>query len=111
MHNEFLVPTGFGDGGGGVTPEILERARRVKDLCGMPRCEWGRIEDFFERAEELRAELPAWQGELYLEYHRGVQTTHGDFKAAFRGSERALQLLEAAHAVHSAARWRGVVPG
>lgn len=98
LHNEFLVPTGFGDGGGGVTPEILERARRVKDLCGMPRCEWGRIEDFFERAEKLRGELPSWQGELYLEYHRGVQTTHGDFKAAFRGAERALQLWEAAHA-------------
>jgi alpha-mannosidase len=99
IHNEFLVPTGYGDGGGGVSPEILERARRVKDLCGMPRCEWGRIEDFFERLEPLRDQLPSWQGELYLEYHRGVQTTHGDFKAVFRGAERALQLLEAANAV------------
>ena len=114
IHNEFLVPTGFGDGGGGVTPEILERARRVRDLCGMPRCEWGKIEDFFERAEELRAQLPAWQGELYLEYHRGVQTTHGDFKAAFRASERALQLLEAAHAANGNGEidthpWRRVI--
>ncbi|MGC9452191.1 MAG: alpha-mannosidase [Oceanipulchritudo sp.] len=99
LHNEFLVPTGLGDGGGGATPEILERARRVRDLCGMPRCEWGRIEDFFERLEELRGELPVWQGELYLEYHRGVQTTHGDLKAAFRAAERGLQAWEAANAV------------
>lgn len=98
IHDEFLVPTGYGDGGGGVSPEILERARRVKDLCGMPRSEWGRIEDFFERMEPLREQLPAWQGELYLEYHRGVQTTHGDFKAVFRGAERALQRWEAANA-------------
>ena len=100
IHNEFLVPTGFGDGGGGVTEEILERARRVRDLCGMPRCSWGGIEAFFERMEGHRAQLPQWQGELYLEYHRGVQTTHGDFKAAFRTAERALQLWEAAQAVN-----------
>jgi alpha-mannosidase len=99
IHDAFLVPTGFGDGGGGLTPEILERARRVKDLCGMPRCEWGGIEDFFGELEPLRPQLPEWQGELYLEYHRGVQTTHGDYKAAFRAAERALQLREAAHAV------------
>lgn len=114
IHNDFLVPTGFGDGGGGVTPEILERARRVRDLCGMPRCEWGRIEDFFDRMEPLREELPSWQGELYLEYHRGVQTTHGDFKAAFRASERALQLWEAAHAATGCGEipvepWRRVI--
>jgi alpha-mannosidase len=114
IHDEFLVPTGFGDGGGGVTPEILERARRLQDLSGMPRCEWGRIEQFFERLDALKDSLPEWQGELYLEYHRGVQTTHGDFKAAFRASERALQLWEAAHACTAAGPidqhpWRRVV--
>lgn len=114
IHNEFLVPTGFGDGGGGVTPEILERARRVKDLSGMPRCEWGGIEDFFERLEALRKDLPSWQGELYLEYHRGVQTTHGDYKAAFRAAERGLQLWEAAHAASCSGpidteAWRRVI--
>jgi alpha-mannosidase len=114
LHNEFLVPTGYGDGGGGVSPEILERARRVSDLCGMPRCEWGRIEDFFERLEPLRDDLPAWQGELYLEYHRGVQTTHGDFKAVFRAAERSLQVWEAANAVNCRGEidthpWRRVI--
>ena len=100
IHNEFLVPTGYGDGGGGVNPEILERARRVRDLCGLPRCEWGTIEGFFERLEALRDELPVWKGELYLEYHRGVQTSHGDLKAAFRAAERGLQAWEAANALN-----------
>ncbi|HKJ89984.1 MAG TPA: hypothetical protein VJ960_02545, partial [Oceanipulchritudo sp.] len=114
IHNEFLAPTGYGDGGGGVTPEILERARRVRDLCGMPRCEWGGIEDFFARMEPQREQLPTWQGELYLEYHRGVQTTHGAYKAAFRGAERALQVWEAAHSVISGGPvetdiWRRVI--
>lgn len=114
IHNEFLVPTGYGDGGGGVNPEVLERARRVRDLCGLPRGEWDRIEDFFARLEPLRPQLPLWQGELYLEYHRGVQTTHGDYKAAFRAAERSLQVLEAAHALSGAGAvdqnlWRRVI--
>ncbi|MFO7725524.1 MAG: glycoside hydrolase family 38 C-terminal domain-containing protein [Oceanipulchritudo sp.] len=114
IHNEFLVPTGYGDGGGGVNEEILERARRVGDLCGMPRCEWGGIEAFFARMEPLREMLPTWQGELYLEYHRGVQTTHGTYKAAFRAAERSLQVWEAAQSVVSGGPvdtdiWRRVI--
>jgi alpha-mannosidase len=99
IHDEFLVPTGWGDGGGGVTPEMLERARRTANLCGVAQCGWGGIEDFFSRLQSLASQLPVWRGELYLEYHRGVQTTHGDLKQAFRAAERALQTLEAAHAV------------
>lgn len=114
IHNEFLVPTGYGDGGGGPSPEMIERAKRVKDLCGLPKCEWGLIEDFFTGLEKVRPELPEWRGELYLEYHRGVQTTHGDLKAAFRGAERALQAWEAAHALLGrgpveVASWRRVI--
>src|ERR1700679_960226 len=36
VHDEFLSPTGYGDGGGGVTEEMCERARRFKSLAGMP---------------------------------------------------------------------------
>jgi alpha-mannosidase len=32
---------------------------------------------------------------MYLEYHRGVQTTHSDLKSAFRAAERGLQVWEA----------------
>ncbi len=96
VHGEFLSPTGYGDGGGGVTEEMCERALRLKSMAGMPEVGWGRVDEFFDRLNEVRAKLPSWQGELYLEYHRGVLTTHSDLKARFRECERALQVWEAA---------------
>ncbi len=99
VHPEFLQPTGYGDGGGGPTEEMLERARRVSNLAGMPRVEWGNIEPFFDRLDTVKSELPVVTGELMLELHRGVFTTHCELKSAFRALERALQVLEAAHVV------------
>jgi alpha-mannosidase len=95
VHDDYLCPTGYGDGGGGVTEEMCERARRLADIATMPRVRWGRIDDFFDRLNQTRAKLPAFQGELYLEYHRGVLTTHGNLKSTFRAAERALQTWEA----------------
>ncbi len=97
IHDEFLMPSGYGDGGGGPTPEMCERARRMADLAGTPATAWGRIDDFFSGLEKVRTRLPAYRGELYLQYHRGVHTTHGNLKDAFRAAERGLQCWEAAH--------------
>ena len=101
IHSEYLLPTGYGDGGGGVSEEMCERARRLRSLTGLPPARWDRIEDFFRRMLPIRDRLPVYQGEVYLEFHRGVQTTHGFLKEAFRAAERALQTQEA---VHSALR-------
>lgn len=114
VHDEILTPTGYGDGGGGPTEEMCERARRVANLAGVPRTQWGGIEAFFERLGRLADRLPTVAGELLLEIHRGVYTTHGQLKTAFRGLERALQLHEAAHALSGAgpidpAAWRRLV--
>lgn len=95
IHDEFLCPTGYGDGGGGPTEEMCERARRLNALPGLPALRWGQPEEFFERLERIRSQLPVYQGECYLEYHRGTFTTHGHVKAAFRGLEKALQVREA----------------
>lgn len=96
VHPEFLAPTGFGDGGGGVTEDMCESARRCASLSGIPAAAWGRIDGFFERLGELRTQLPAYRGELYFEYHRGTYTTHSDIKAALRRAEQATQVWEAA---------------
>ena len=98
VHGEYLLPTGYGDGGGGVTEEMCERARRLRNLAGLPPAKWGRIDEFFTRMDGIRDRLPVYQGEVYLEFHRGVQTTHALLKDAFRAAERGLQKWEAAHA-------------
>jgi alpha-mannosidase len=95
IHSEYLLPVGYGDGGGGPTAEMCERARRLGGLPGMPQVEWGHPEAFFERLERLRQELPVWTGECYFEAHRGTYTTHSEVKFAFRTLERALQVSEA----------------
>lgn len=104
IHAEYLLPTGYGDGGGGATSDMIERARRLDSLPGMPSMSWDHPEAFFERLAKLRDRLPVHQGECYLEYHRGTFTTHGNLKAAFRGLERALQVAEAASVV-TGKRW------
>ncbi|MEM7790225.1 MAG: glycoside hydrolase family 38 C-terminal domain-containing protein [Verrucomicrobiota bacterium] len=93
---EFLMPVGFGDGGGGVTDEMLERARRLDRLPGMPKIEWGQPETYFEELATVADHLPVHQGECYLEYHRGTYTTHSELKALFRKLERSMQIAEAA---------------
>ncbi len=98
VHDEFLMPTGHGDGGGGPTDEMCERARHLADLSGLPRVKWDLPTPFFDRLGRIRDRLPVYEGELYLEYHRGTYTTQGAVKAAFRGAERALQAAEAVHA-------------
>jgi alpha-mannosidase len=103
VHPEYLYPTGYGDGGGGVTAEICERARRLACIRGFPAITWDLPEAFFSRLAERRDLLPTYRGEFYLEYHRGTFTTHADLKAAFRGLERALQIREAAAVAAGAA--------
>lgn len=116
IHRECLLPTGFGDGGGGPTDEMCERARRLSALPGLPTISWDHPEAFFERLDTVRAELPVHQGECYLEFHRGTYTSHGNLKSAFRGLERALQMREAVAAATGKssspaadAAWRALV--
>lgn len=114
VHAESLVPIGYGDGGGGPSAMMCERVKRVQDIHGLPKSGWGRIDEFFARMDGLRERLPHWRGEIYVENHRGVLTTHVDLKQAFRGLERSLQALEAARAcsggpVIDAHYWRRLV--
>ncbi|NPV54170.1 MAG: alpha-mannosidase [Firmicutes bacterium] len=90
INDELLLSFGFGDGGGGPTRTMLEMARRLKDVPGIPRAEVGKAEPFFERlAEKVKdhPRLPVWDGELYLEYHRGTYTSQAHNKRANRLSE------------------------
>jgi alpha-mannosidase len=80
---------GWGDGGGGPTVEMLEYGKRLKNVVGMPQCEFGRTQDSVDRmqAQVKLEELPLWNGELYLELHRGCQTTQARTKRNNRKCE------------------------
>ncbi|MBI4786269.1 MAG: alpha-mannosidase [Chloroflexi bacterium] len=89
LNDELLLIYGWGDGGGGPTQEMLERARAMRNLPGLPRVELDTAENYFARLEKRLAEksLPVWDGELYLEYHRGTYTSQARSKRANRQSE------------------------
>ncbi|MHA6759138.1 alpha-mannosidase [Streptacidiphilus sp. PAMC 29251] len=90
-----LLPFGYGDGGGGPTREMLERARRVRDLEGSPRVAVEAPATFFAAAEaEYGAAAPVWSGEMYLELHRATYTTQAATKRGNRRSEHLLREAE-----------------
>ncbi len=94
-----LLPQGFGDGGGGPTEAMCERARRFSDLACIPKTSWTKVEDFFKELRSFADHLPTYEGELYLEYHRGVHTSQAALKYNYRRAERALQAREGADAI------------
>jgi alpha-mannosidase len=89
-----LVPFGHGDGGGGPTREMLEKARRLADLEGSPRVVIERPADFFRAAHAEYPDAPVWSGELYLELHRATFTSQSRTKAGNRRSEHLLREAE-----------------
>ncbi|MGW0945490.1 alpha-mannosidase [Streptomyces sp. NPDC002623] len=89
-----LAPFGWGDGGGGPTREIMERARRLADLEGSPKVVVEHPDTFFAKAREEYPDAPVWVGELYLELHRATYTTQARTKQGNRRSEHLLREAE-----------------
>jgi alpha-mannosidase len=89
-----LLPFGFGDGGGGPTRDMLERARRLRDLEGSPRVHIETPDAFFAAARAEYPDAPVWSGELYLELHRGTFTSQAGTKSGNRRSEHLLREAE-----------------
>ena len=90
-----LMSYGHGDGGGGPAREMLENIANLGSFPGAPRTHFGKVGDFFRTLEERQgASLPTWNGELYLELHRGTYTTQSRNKRANRKAEFALHDAE-----------------
>ena len=88
-----LMPFGWGDGGGGPTREMLERARRLAHIDSRATLEVGVPDAMFDRIErdiERGAPAPVWRGELYFETHRGTLTSQIETKLGNRRCERLL---------------------
>lgn len=87
---------GYGDGGSGCTEEMIELMHRFDKLSVMPKCEHMGGAEFLERNLKNNDSLETWDGELYLEMHRGTFTTKSNLKRANRCLEykfRAAEML------------------
>ncbi|WP_374757738.1 alpha-mannosidase [Streptomyces sp. NEAU-H3] len=89
-----LAPTGFGDGGGGTTREMVAKAARLKNTEGPARVDWETPSTFFAKAEAEYPEPPVWVGELYLELHRATLTSQAKTKQGNRRGEHLLREAE-----------------
>lgn len=88
-----LMPFGHGDGGGGPTREMLERAHRLAESDPQATLEIGtpsEVFDAIEREATYGAAVPVWRGELYFEMHRGTLTSQLRTKLGNRRCERLL---------------------
>lgn len=95
---DILIAYGYGDGGGGVTRDMLRMRRVMDELPGLPHVVNDRAGDFFEKIHQDTAQtdgyVPVWDGELYLEYHRGTYTSQAANKKWNRRMENRLAEAE-----------------
>lgn len=94
VSNKRLISYGFGDGGGGPEFGMIEMAERLKDLEGMPRTSHTTVSRFMHELEANLTEPSTYNGELYLELHRGTLTNQHAIKRNNRKAEFALRDLE-----------------
>ncbi len=93
LTKDVLMPCGHGDGGGGTTPEMIERIGYLSEgVKGCARTFFAQSGAFFAQLRKnLRGKrVPRWVGELYLEFHRGTYTSVAKIKRANRKTEFAL---------------------
>ena len=96
-----LCMFGYGDGGSGVTEDMMEFRKRLNRISCMPKTEIMGGEAFLERNLNADQRLKTWDGELYLEMHRGTFTT----KAALKKQNRRLETLLRDAEMACALRW------
>ncbi|MHB9032940.1 MAG: alpha-mannosidase, partial [Anaerolineae bacterium] len=104
--DEVLMSYGWGDGGGGPTSDMIEQGVRLARHPGAPQVVLDTANRFFHDLEtQVRGQqVPVWNGELYLEYHRGTLTSQAQNKRANRKGE---VLFHQAEALASAASLLG----
>nr|WP_293085277.1 alpha-mannosidase [Moorena sp. SIO3H5] len=118
LKDAFWLP-GVGDHGGGPTRDMLQVARRWQQSPFFPKLEFTTASEYFLKVSRLFAfaqrrlcrkrgllakvsrlksqttkEIPVWNDELYLEFHRGCYTTHADQKRYLRRCEGLLYQAE-----------------
>lgn len=103
-----LIPFGYGDGGGGVDRTALMLYRAMTLLPGLPELKLEKVSDFAVKLHEAFDKTGkykhVWDGELYLEYHRGTYTSQAFVKRANRKLEFKYRLAEILSAYNAAVK-------
>ncbi|MGI5959899.1 MAG: alpha-mannosidase [Massiliimalia sp.] len=100
VNTNLLIPYGYGDGGGGANRDMLENLRCIQKLPGLPRVKSQRAAEYFKTLNQTFEEnarkgyVPVWDGELYLEFHRGTYTSQAYNKKTNRYLEFLMQTAE-----------------
>ena len=94
-YKKSLILYGIGNHGGGPNREILDRVRSYKKLYIAPEFIHSKSFDFLGNiTKDLKDNIPVWNDELYLEYHRGTYTTQAKTKKNNRKSEVSIGVAE-----------------
>lgn len=91
---ETLSMFGYGDGGSGATEEMIELMHRFKKLSVMPETRHVSVKEFLRENFNSEKCFDVWDGELYLEMHRGTFTTKSEIKKYNRKLENKFRLAE-----------------
>jgi len=85
---------GYGDGGGGPTREMLEYIDLNNKLPRIPTIQVLNENEYIEKIKNVAKNLSKWEGELYVEIHRGTYTTNLKMKELMAKAEAILRELE-----------------
>ncbi|NCU25540.1 alpha-mannosidase [Candidatus Nomurabacteria bacterium] len=91
-----LMAYGFGDGGGGPRDYMVDDVGMTSDIQGTPVIKHTSVSDFMHDLAEKSDSFPVFDGELYMEGHRGTLTSMHEIKRSNRLAETALRNLELA---------------
>jgi len=89
---EGIISYGIGDGGGGPGDIHVQGILRHQKISYFPKIEMGTAERFYHDIDGQ--DLPTYQGELYLEQHRGTNTSQSENKQNNRHYEEKMKALE-----------------
>ena len=90
---------GYGDGGGGITLEHVEKIDLYRITPLLPKIETGKLNNYINEIIKRSSELPIWRGELYLEMHRGTYTTNLRIKKLVYEADKLLRHVETLSAI------------
>lgn len=100
LNRDLLISYGYGDGGGGPTRNMIKTIACENKLPGLPVVKTEKASSYFQRLNKtleenpLHGYLPVWDGELYLEFHRGTYTSQAYNKKTNRQMEYLLRNTE-----------------